>query len=98
MIEAHLEATLAHWSVIRPVSFLDNMDDPTNGPLKRGKCAGIPEPGQAQAEALAASEAVRYGGALPFPSFTVAEYLSLAKTGGESFTSSTVTTSTAEPN
>ena len=45
VIEAHLEATLAHWSVIRPVSFLDNMDDPVQGPLKRGKCAGITEPG-----------------------------------------------------
>mmetsp|Transcript_1799 Transcript_1799/g.5440 ORF Transcript_1799/g.5440 Transcript_1799/m.5440 type:complete len:331 (-) Transcript_1799:232-1224(-) len=37
-VEKHLAATLKAWAVLRPCSFLDNLDDPANfNPLTKGK-------------------------------------------------------------
>merc|ERR1719310_339586 len=37
-IEKHLAATLKQWAVLRPCSFLDNLDDAGNmNPLSKGK-------------------------------------------------------------
>ena len=41
-VEAHLAATLTRWSVLRPVSFLDNFDAPGQfNPLTEGTASGV---------------------------------------------------------
>ena len=45
-VEAHLAATLTRWSVLRPVSFLDNFDAPGQfNPLTEGTASGVTPPG-----------------------------------------------------